>query len=399
MTVLGALSLVACGSKPAPPPRPAPTGDPFAGESADDVAVLRRELEAEVLESYERDEAAGGDDWQGVLDPALGVVRFGVRPGDESVTTRGAPPARALPLGLHPGADDADNPACPDNLRSKRLELHLSADGATAWIDDELAACVSVCGKRALLPLRLSAVYVRGGDRWVLAVEHLSYPQPAAALIAHGETSARPVDAMVSARAVSGELRETIATAAIATEPADRAAVFATDPDALAWWPDPAHELRDGAITSGPSLTAAFDAVSITTEGARVGIGPSGGTGAIAWWAGTLQVRARRAAAGSAAAEVPLRLRATFVLRRDPDRWRVVQSHVSAPIDDDALAREVAAGATMVGGRLHLACDGEAAAGPRTAGDGATAPAPAPRPDRGGRVAPAAPPPPAAGSR
>jgi hypothetical protein len=262
-----------------------------------------------------------------------------------------------LPLGLKPGADDADNPACADNLRSTDLQLHLSPDGQVAWVTDELRACVSVCGKQALLPLRLSAVYVRGGDRWVLAVEQVSYPQPAAALIARGEASVKPIAAAVSQRAVAPDLAGLVAHAVAATEKADREGLFSTEPDTIAWWPDPAHELHDGAIVTGPTLTTAFDAVSIAPEGARVGIGPSTGPGAIAWWAGTILVRARIAQADGTDGAVPVRLRATFVLRKDAERWRIVASHVAAPISDELLAKEIAADATIVGGRVSVPCE------------------------------------------
>ena len=356
LAVAALIALAAC-PKQNTGARAAPVGDPFSGESADETPVLRRELEAEVLESYERDESSTSEDWQSVVDPSLGITRFGVRPGDQAVVTSGPPPPRLLPLGLAPGADDANNPACDENLRSKHLALHLAPDGATAWVTDEIAACVSACGKQALLPLRMTAVYVRGGDRWVLAMEHVSYPQTAADLIARGEASAKPIDSFVSARARTPALAALVGKAIAATEPADRAAAFSTAPDALAWWPELSHELVGPAITTGPSLSDAFDAYSIAVEGARVGIGPTSGPGAIAWWAGTILVRARKADATGAASDVPIRLRATFVLRRDPDRWRIVQSHLSAPIDDAALARELAADATIDHGRLSVPCE------------------------------------------
>jgi ketosteroid isomerase-like protein len=349
---LAALALAAC-PKQQTGVKATPVGDPFSGESSDETPVLRRELEAEVLESYERDDPSPGEDWQGVIDPALGITRFGVRPTDQAVVTTGAPPPRILPLGLAPGADDASNPACDENLRSKHLVLHLAPDGATAWVTDEVSACVSVCGKQALVPLRLSAVYVRGGDRWVLAMEHVSYPQPAADLIARGEKSAEPIGGFVSARARAPGLADVVAHAVAATQPDDRAAGFSTAPDALAWWPELAHELVGPAITTGPSLTDAFDASAIAVEGARVGIGPTSGPGAIAWWSGTVLVHARKGDGG----DQPVRLRATFVLRRDADRWRVVQSHVSAPIDDATLARQIAADATIVNGHVSVPCE------------------------------------------
>ncbi|HTJ45561.1 MAG TPA: nuclear transport factor 2 family protein [Kofleriaceae bacterium] len=333
--------------------KPTAIGDPFSGDTTDESPVLRRELEAEVLEGYERDDTSTSEDWQGAIDPEVGIVRFGVRAGDRAVVTSGPPPSRALPLGLRPGADDADNPACAENLRSKALAIHLTPDGQAAWVTDELSACVSVCGKQALIPLRLSAVYVRGGDRWVLAVEHVSYPQQTAALIARGENGGKPIDPAISERAIAPDFQRLVARAVSAIEKADREGAFSTEPDAIAWWPDLAHELRAGAITTGPSLTDAFDAASITTEPSRIGIGPSSGTGSIAWWSGTLLVRAR-----TIDQETPIRLRATFVLRRDAERWRIVESHVSAPISDDLLAKEIAADATIgPDGRIRVPCE------------------------------------------
>jgi hypothetical protein len=350
---LAALLLAGC-PKPTTGAKATPVGDPFSGESSDETAVLRHELESEVRESYERDEVSTTEDWQDVLDPSLGIVRFGVRPGDEQVVTKGATPPRRLPLRIVASDDGAG--ACEETLRSNDLRVYLSPDASTAWVTDELTACVPACGKQALLPLRLSAVYVRGGDRWVLAVEHLSYPQPAASLIARGDDHATAIDSFVSRRASAPDLANLVPSAIAETVPADRESTFATDGQALAWWPDPAHELRGAAISGGPSLTDAFDAASITTEGARLGIGPQTGPGAIAWWAGMILVKARTGLGGENN-EVPLRLRGTFVMRRDPDRWRIVQSHVSAPIDDQTLAHEIAADAKIVDGRIIVPCD------------------------------------------
>lgn len=103
------------------------------------------------------------------------------------------------------------------------------------------------------MPLRLSAVYVRGGNRWVVAVEHLSYAQPAAALIARGEDRAPALDAVVAARSWGPALTALAAAAITATATDVRARTFATTPDALVWWPDPAHELRGAAVASGPA--------------------------------------------------------------------------------------------------------------------------------------------------
>ena len=150
-----------------------------------------------------------------------------------------------------------------------------------------------------------------------------------------------------------------MARAVAATEPADRARYFSSASDALAWWPDPAGELRGDAVVTGPSLTDAFDATKVAAESARIGLGPSGGVGQgkLAWWAGTLEVTARQESGDGAVHEVPVRVRATFVLQYQTDRWMIVQSHVSAPIDDARLAREIAGDATMVGGHLVVPCD------------------------------------------
>ncbi|MCE9573608.1 MAG: nuclear transport factor 2 family protein [Deltaproteobacteria bacterium] len=344
-----ALILAACTQR-APIAKSTVVGDPFAGENGDETPILRRELESEILDSYQRDDRVAETDWVGVLSSDLGIVRFGVGPDDEQVTTRGAPPPRRLPLGLAVSAGVAP---CDRVLRSKKLELHMAEDGGTAWVSDEVAACAVVCGKIALVPLRLSAVYVRGADRWVVAVEHLSYAQPAAALIARGEQRATPLDAVTAARSWGPALTALAATAIEASAPEVRAKVFATTPDALVWWPDPAHELRGAAVASGPSLTDAFDAEKVVVERARIGLGPSlsGAPGTIAWWAGTIAITAR----GTAGA-VPIRLRATLVFERRADRWQVVHAHVSAPIDDAALAHEIGGDGARVDHGLVVDC-------------------------------------------
>lgn len=336
-----------------------PPGDPYPGREQSRSGILLRELEVEVLEgldlpTFETEVPATA------VSSRVGAVHIGVGPDDVFSTRAGAP-------------DQIDRwPLLPvdelggrlDEAESKRLEMHLARDLTSAWTVDEVSYRIPGClgrdgmYKLVVVPLRMTSLYVRDGERWVAVLEHLSYPQRIAELIEradkprgkklHNGRDPRPeIDAPLEVlrRAIDPELG-----------PDERAMVYASTADALAMWPDPEQELRRGAVLSGAGLGQVLDAASIELESWRIGMSPdpTGGVGGgtVAWMAGTLRVDARRAV-GDDLEVVPLRLRASFVLeQRDAGgalRWQVVQSHVSAPIDDDELMAAVM-GASAIDG-------------------------------------------------
>lgn len=323
----------------------APPSDPYPGREQSLMGLLRRDLEVEVLEGYDLPTFETAVPATAVSS-RVGAVHIGVGPDD--VTAGVVTSVDRWPL---LPVDDIG--ARLDHVESKRLEMHLARDLTAAWTFDEISyripGCLGKDGqyKETVIPLRMTSLYVRDGERWVSVLEHISYPQRTADLVeragkvAVGKHLRNGEDLRPEIKA---PLQAVVRAIDPALSPADRAALFSADDDALALWPDPNDELRQGAILDAATLATTFDAAKIKLESWRVAMSPdpTGGVGAgsVAWVAGTLLVDARRPR-GDDVENVTLRLRATFVLEKRDGRWQIVQSDVSAPIDDDALLRAV----------------------------------------------------------
>ncbi len=330
-----------------------PPGDPDPGREANVRGILLRELELEVLEGYDAYE------YETSVPPTavsgrVGGVHIGV--GAEDFES-----GRGRAIARWPLAPLDEGGVRLDEARSKRLELHLSEDLSAAWVADEISYRVPGCLARdgsykvSVVPLRLTGVFVRDGERWVQVAEHLSYPQRVTELVADadGLRGDKPRKSLDPRPAVRAPLDVVMRAVAADLPEAQRAALFATDRGALALWPDPEQELRGSAVVSAASLARSFDARSVTLETWRVGMSPDVGggvgPGSVAWVAGTLKVEVERPA-GATVEVVALRLRATFVLeQRAPlgggeRRWQIVQSHVSAPVEDEVLIGTVRGG-------------------------------------------------------
>ncbi|MBA3821062.1 MAG: hypothetical protein H0X17_19410, partial [Deltaproteobacteria bacterium] len=351
-----------------------PLADPVAITDRDLRASVIAELQDEVLTSYERDEPP--DVESSVIPAQVGQARIGVGPGDLLISGE---------LERAPSRWPLDVPtSTPTEARSKRLEIHLAQDGTAAWVADEVSWRIAMCGRSAVIPLRLTALYARDGDRWVPVFEHLSFgrtPAPTRDGTLRGRTMR---DARIDAD-LHDELSRVLApvlTRSIASKPE----VVATGPDGMIIGPDLADEWQ------GPNiLRARVAAGNLRAEDRRVSIvGRRIATATIAYWVGNF-VADLPARPGVAAGKV--RFRGTFVFEKrrsqklDPSnkdanrqaprtcetdtadcRWTIVQGHVSQPIDDgpdpDPLHREYVDLASMVFGTalisakpLELTCD------------------------------------------
>lgn len=132
------------------------------GVQGDPRAVMQKEVIAELLESYVRDEPPEhGLSMLGVVDAA----RIGVGPGDVLVGAELDRAPSRWPLLVTEGV----------MARSKAPLVQLSADASAAWVADEISWRVTLCNRVSVVPLRYTALYGRDADRWVLVVEHLSY--------------------------------------------------------------------------------------------------------------------------------------------------------------------------------------------------------------------------------
>jgi len=331
--------LAACGH---PPAKPTAITDVTANVSDTEVERRQRmetELQDDILSSYERDELPDLD--TDLVDPRVGPARVGVGPGDVLF----GPEVRERASSRWPIRVDQTTKTA---VRSKRLDIHLSADKAVsaAWMSDELSWRISFCGRTAVIPLRITALYAHDGDRWVQVLEHLSFgrtPQPSP----DGALLGRPMTDALIDTSLSDELGREIV--ALFSGQSDRVRpLVALDPD---------HRTEDDPRQPAPSFLLAPDPDSewhgdddlarlqlvdgrlVKIQDRRVGvIGRSVAKATVAYMVANLVVDLRTHP-GSPASQVLLR--GTFVFEKRKDAWLMVQGHVSQPTTDYALANRV----------------------------------------------------------
>lgn len=322
---LAVLALAACAN----PPRraPPPLADQVGTGAREQGVQAREELRAEILDAYQRDEPP---ELNTALLPEVGPARIGAGPGDFLVDRELDNAGSRWPLTL-----DGETPS---EARSKVLQLHAAADGSAAWMFDEVSWRITVCDRMLVIPLRVTALYARDGDRWVHAIEHVSWGAPA--------TSAEPVlGRNVASASTSSELAAALAAAIapLLANPIPAASSFATSSDAVLVGPTWSQEWH-GADLIGKALAAG----PLAVEDQRAGvIGRDQARATVAYWVGNLRSTQRPQA----------RLRATFVLERRAGQWTVVQGHVSAPIDDEHLAAMTLGAARGQLNPLRAKCD------------------------------------------
>lgn len=354
-----AIVAAACNGNRAGPRTPLVDSAP-SGE-ADPSGRMLRELELEVMSSYDRpslDAAAAA----AVVDASVGLTVFGIGPDDVAI-------GRALDerwpvvevLSTRPGEERAGELLDID-IVSHRLELFLSADGTVGWSYDDVSLRLPVCGRTASIPLRVAQVYVRDSERWTLVAEHVAYAQPMGRWL----ELVKGLDGAKVATAVERQLESEAAQAALRLGLAPDGDREAWDggPDGMAIWPDPLQIMRGGGARTGPSLAQSLGATAVTVEGLRLALGP---TRSVAIANATLIARLapRPPADGGSLGSPPadsapldVRLRGTFVIERMGETWRIRLAMVSVPITVGALVgRTVGTIASLSGGgRVVTTC-------------------------------------------
>ena len=364
---LVAAALVACGNRT---PKKPVVADPNGGITETDAerrAGLRDELQDEILGSYERDELP--DVETTMIPPQVGPARINVGPGDVLFADAVRRMAWSRwPLQLVPGT--------PTNVRSKRLEIHLSNEKhvSAAWMSDELSWRITLCNRTAVIPLRMTALYAHDGDRWVQVFEHMSFgrrPEPSpdgnlrgAPLLNPGEVCpargaadrcpifdhprrdvsdelSRVLQALLSG--LPDRMSGVVATAPLSDDPSVPAPTVLLGPAAEAEWHGDQSldkiQLVDGKV----KLEDRRIGVITSREG-------SVKNATVAYWVGNLTADLR---------DPPgrVRLRGTFVFEKRKDKWVVVQGHISEPIDDYDLALRIWGTALIAEKPLQITCD------------------------------------------
>ncbi|WP_428268761.1 nuclear transport factor 2 family protein [Haliangium sp.] len=374
------LALTATCSRTKPAVRvdgPAPRPDRGRVE----LIELQRELEATVLENYLQLGLGNMEAYADSIARSDEVTLIGVRPRDVAIGNpddcpgRGsraavAEPARCghsddrLPLrrgdpclgvssaarptatSEQPAAPVAERALAQDiaclGLFSKNMHTQMSQDREAAWVFDEISYRLPEDERQAAIPLRYTAVLVRELDRWVIAMEHLSYPLPNDIIIELARTGALAAPAPLAERPRPGLMPELHRH--LMPEPQTRerlAAAYDRSRDAgeihaerLLLLPDPNDEFWGRELYTSRTLTDIFGPeTKLVDRDARVTLGPGG---QVAWLAANLELRA---VVGDEAITVGMRVTAVFELD-EAKAWHLVQAHLSVPIGDEQLAQQ-----------------------------------------------------------
>jgi hypothetical protein len=232
--------------------------------------------------------------------------------------------------------------------RSKRLEIHLAQDLSAAWATDEVSWRVRMCSRTAVIPLRMSWLFARDGDRWVPVFEHLSYarvPSPTRS----GQKTPREFKTAVESRDLADHLSGVVAP--VLRRMIDKSPKVLA-PDASLIGPDIASEWR-GVDLLGAKLIPGSEPMKL--EDRRVGlVGRDHDKATIAYWIGNLTADLPARAGVSAGKG---HFRATFVFEKRKGAWTIVHGHVSHAIDDDNLASAVFGTALISPKPLSISCD------------------------------------------
>jgi ketosteroid isomerase-like protein len=325
------------------------------------VVELRRELEATVLENYLQLGLGNMEAYADSIDTGDTVTSIGIGPedvfaggpGDACGTTAGtSPEAMALQrrgcgraaerLPFRSGepclqGSEGDRPCL--GVFSKNLDVRMSRDRTTAWVVDEISYRVPHRGRQAAMPLRYTALFARDLERWVLVMEHLSYPLSSELVRELGAAGALAAPAPLEKHGVPSLWQ--IVHEYIAVDAASRArspvlaATRTASEDRVILLPDPRAELRGAAIYSAPNLADVFGpGTQVAAQDVRVFFAPGG---RVAWLAGNLAMTTR-----VNDQPVTIGMRLTAVLEQDEGAmWRLMQAHVSVPVRKDQLEAQV----------------------------------------------------------
>jgi hypothetical protein len=344
------------------PPDPAASSE----DEATRLAHLAGELQDDILASYDRDEPPELD--SGMIDRKIGTARIGPGPGDVYIADDLARAPSRWPLDL--------DRSTRTEVRSKRLEIQISADQTAAWMVDELSWRIEMCGRTAAIPqritaaipLRITALYAHDGDRWVPVFEHLSFGWPPTPL----DT---PLPKAIKTAVLSGDFKDELSGIlwrGVFRTPHDPQ-VAAQDPWALVLGPDAGDEWHAAHVLEARMPDGKL-------EDRRVGtVGRNPGKATVAYWIGNY-IANIPARPGFAAGKVRMRVTHVFEKRRlarrdtkgadakscaeDPItkkqpadcRWMLVQSHMSQPITDEELTKQVFGTALISPKPLELDC-------------------------------------------
>lgn len=355
-----AILMLVLACSPAPGKRTkAPTDSVLNEDEGGHLAHLYSELQDDILTSYERDEPPDLD--TAMIDRRVGTARIGAGPTDLYIADDLAHAPSRWPLPV--------DRSTRTEVRSKQLLIQIAADQQAAWMSDDLSWRIDLCGRTSVVPLRLTGLFAHDGDRWVPVFEHLSFAasQPPAA----DAPPAKLIKGAVASRDLSDELSGVVGHLF-----RHDGTGLAQDANAIVIGPGPSDEWRGSHV-----LEARLPAGR--PEDHRVGtVGRDPATATVAYWIGNYLADPPPPPPGAppaAAAKIHMRVSYIFEKRcakgKDKNcQWTLVQAHMSQPITDDELTRQIYGSAVTSANPLAIDCSG--APTPRPAPAAAPAPSP-----------------------
>ena len=329
IAVLAATLAMACGGQNQQGRSRVAAGDDSNGAASSNRDLIR-DLEATVLEGYMQLTLGNIEAY------ADGIAR------DKEIALIGIAP-RAVVVGRNPRAMSRDRRpfrGIGAKFYSKNLDVNVARDGAVGWSYDEVSYRVRFLDREASIPIRVTSIFVREIDRWVLVHEHMSYALPIEEVVALARAkrlrSPRALCQLKKCDSESPGLRRII-EGLLSSEGEARNSRLDSADSALLVWPGPEHEYHGAEVAQAPPLAELFgpgSKVSIHDYRAFVGPGRK-----VAWVVANLD-------ATSGDGELTIGLRATYILTvvrvgTNKFTWKIVQAHVSVPIEASELSRRV----------------------------------------------------------
>jgi SnoaL-like protein len=341
--IAACLVLAACGQAAPVVTAPRPNRGHVTDDPPDEEDD-RRSLEATVLENYAQLTLGNPDAYADAVASDRDVTLIGIGPAD--VLFGDSPAVDGLSrMPFHDIPPDGCTTGAilsSPQILSRDLDVSLSEDRTVGWVTDDVSYRVPWHCRQAVIPLRMTAVFVRNLERWELVLEHLSYGIPTDELLELGASRALPVPAPIATRFLSKGPAELVLSRVRSVVAGDKASQrtrsLTADPDGVLILPDPDAVYRGTAVREAPDLETFFGAHGGGNGGAhldgfRLSVSPSK---SVAWVVANLTVASRYDDT-----PVALQLRGTFVLEHRREGWEVINAHISAPISSIDLAQRV----------------------------------------------------------
>ncbi|MBL4637094.1 MAG: nuclear transport factor 2 family protein [Kofleriaceae bacterium] len=296
----------------------------FVPEMDDGFEALKGSLESTVLENYTQ---LTYNNLEAIVD-SLATERelhfLGVTPND-------------VVIGVEPEALSKDRRLYPDRspkVLSKNLDVHLSSDASVAWVYDEISYRVQYMNREASIPIRLTAIYVRDGERWVLVAEHRSYGVGTEELV-ELSTSGELRRGKLIENGYGDDKKLAITLLGIVGKFINNGEGIHPNDKSLVVFHEPAVELRFPFSDDTLSLAKRFSPdATVALREFRVQVSR---TQTIAWIVANLSVTTE---VEGERRELPLR--GTFVLEKLPEQgWGLVQAHIAVPLLERQISQRI----------------------------------------------------------